>query len=353
MALVCLDDFRAYAKRHLPKGTWDYFEGGADECATRDDNILAFKRIRLRPRVLKNVSTVDTRTTIQGTEISCPVSIAPTGFHCLAWPDGETSMARGAEAQGVCYVTSMYSTSSLTDIVAAAPSGLRWFQLYMHKDRQLVTELVREVEALGFRVLVLTVDTPVGGKRRADLRNSFGLPAHLSLQIIPEARQVGAGHQLPIADIDPSVCWEDVSWLRSLTRLPIVLKGILTREDAEQAVGRGVQGILVSNHGGRQLDGVLATVDAVTEVVSAVRGRAEVYLDGGVRTGSDVLKALALGARCVFVGRPALWGLAYKGEQGVEQVLRILKEEFRLAMALSGCRNVLEISRDLVQPHKL
>ncbi|XP_038614444.1 hydroxyacid oxidase 2 isoform X1 [Tachyglossus aculeatus] len=260
MALVCLDDFRAYAKRHLPKGTWDYFEGGADECATRDDNILAFKRIRLRPRVLKNVSTVDTRTTIQGTEISCPVSIAPTGFHCLAWPDGETSMARGAEAQGVCYVTSMYSTSSLTDIVAAAPSGLRWFQLYMHKDRQLVTELVREVEALGFRVLVLTVDTPVGGKRRADLRNSFGLPAHLSLQIIPEARQVGAGHQLPIADIDPSVCWEDVSWLRSLTRLPIVLKGILTREDAEQAVGRGVQGILVSNHGGRQLDGVLATV---------------------------------------------------------------------------------------------
>ncbi|XP_069059099.1 2-Hydroxyacid oxidase 2 isoform X1 [Pleurodeles waltl] len=356
MSLICLSDFEAYAKDHLPKATWEYYAAGADECCTRDDNLLAFKRIRLRPRMLRDVSVTDTTTTVLGTEITCPIGIAPTAFHCLAWPDGEMSTARAAEAMNLCYIASTYSTCSVEEIVAAAPNGFRWFQLYVYRNRKLSEQLVHRVEALGFQALVLTVDVPYTGKRRSDIRNNFRLPAHLKVKNFEGVFEEDSGpdnYGVPVNTLDPSISWKDICWLKSLTSLPIVIKGILTKEDAELAVEHGVQGIVVSNHGGRQLDGEPATIDALSEIVDAVQGRIEVYIDGGIRTGSDVLKALALGAKCVFIGRPIVWGLAYKGEEGVRGILQILMDEFRLSMALSGCRNVCEINRNLIQFSKL
>ncbi|NWV51245.1 HAOX2 oxidase, partial [Daphoenositta chrysoptera] len=348
MAMVCLSDFEAYAKKYLPKIAWDYFAAGADDCTTRDENILAYKRIRFWPRMLRDVSVMDIRTKILGSEISFPVGIAPTGFHQLAWPDGEKSTARAARAMNTCYIASTYSTCTLEEISTAAPGGLRWFQLYIHCNRAASQQLVQRAEALGFQGLVLTVDLPYTGKRRDDIRNGFCLPPHMKVKNLEGAFEV-----CKMSPLDPSVTWNDVYWLRSLTHLPIIIKGILTREDAELAVRHGVQGIIVSNHGGRQLDEGPATIDALVEVVEAVQGRVEVYVDGGIRKGSDVLKALALGAKCVFIGRPALWGLAYKGEEGLQDVLRILQDEFRLSMALAGCASVSEIGKHLVQFSKL
>ncbi|NXK86080.1 HAOX2 oxidase, partial [Formicarius rufipectus] len=348
MAMVCLSDFEAYAKKYLPKIAWDYFSAGADDCNTRDENILAYKRIRFRPCMLRDVSMVDIRTKILGTEISFPVGIAPTGFHQLAWPDGEKSTARAAQVMNTCYIASTYATCTLEEISAAAPRGLRWFQLYIHRNRATSQQLVRRAEALGFQALVLTTDVPYTGKRRADIRNGFRLPPHMKLKNLEQEFEV-----CKMCLLDPSVTWNDIYWLQSLTHLPIIIKGILTKEDAELAVRHGVQGIIVSNHGGRQLDEAPASIDALVEVVEAVQGRVEVYLDGGIRKGSDVLKALALGAKCVFIGRPALWGLAYKGEEGLQDVLRILQDEFRLSMALVGCASVSEIGQHLVQVSKL
>ncbi|XP_067402465.1 2-Hydroxyacid oxidase 2 isoform X2 [Emydura macquarii macquarii] len=305
--------------------------------------------------MLRDMSVMDTGTMLLGTKISFPVGIAPTGFHQLAWPEGEKSTARAAETMNTCYITSTYSTCTVEEIAAAAPNGFRWFQLYIHRNRTLSEELVRRVEALGFQGLVLTTDLPYTGKRRDDIRNNFQLPPHLKVKNFEGAfeEESGSEYGLPPNSIDPSISWNDIYWLQSLTRLPIIIKGILTKEDADLAVRHGVQGIIVSNHGGRQLDGGPATIDALIEIVDAVQDSVEVYLDGGIRTGSDVLKALALGAKCVFIGRPALWGLTYKGEEGLQEVLQILHDEFRLSMALAGCHNVSEIGRHLVQFSKL
>ncbi|KTG03907.1 hypothetical protein cypCar_00003314 [Cyprinus carpio] len=357
MTMVCLNDFEEYAKQHLSKATWDYYEAGADDCCTRDDNLEAYKRIRLRPRILRDVSINDMRTSVLGMEISFPVGIAPTGFHCLAWHEGELATARATETVNTCYIASTYSTCSVEEIAAAAPNGYRWFQLYLYRDRKLSEQIVSRVEALGYKALVLTVDVPYTGKRRNDIRNQFKLPPHLMVKNFEGMFQEQAGSQeeygIPANTLDPSISWKDVYWLQSLTRLPIIIKGILTKEDAELAIEHGVQGIIVSNHGGRQLDGVPATIDCLPEIVDAVQGRVEVYMDGGIRTGNDVLKAIALGAKCVFIGRPAIWGLAYKGEEGVREILQILHDEFRLSMALSGCRNVAEINRNLIQFSRL
>uniref|UniRef100_A0A3P9Q4D7 (S)-2-hydroxy-acid oxidase n=1 Tax=Poecilia reticulata TaxID=8081 RepID=A0A3P9Q4D7_POERE len=302
MAMVCLTDFEEYANAHLSKATWDYYAAGADECCTRDDNLLAYKRIRLRPRILRDVSVSDTRTTVQGKEISFPVGIAPTAFHCLAWHEGEVATARATEGLNTCYITSTYSTCSVEEIVAAAPSGYRWFQLYVYRERKLSEQLVHRVEALGYKALVLTVDVPYTGKRRNDIRNQFRLPPHLKLYLshYKQETSVPEEYGIPANTLDPSISWKDIYWLQSITCLPIIIKGILTKEDAELAVEHGVQGIIVSNHGGRQLDGGPAS-----------------------------------------------------GEEGVREVLQILNDEFRLSMALSGCRNVAEISRNLVQFSKL
>ncbi|KAM3846561.1 2-Hydroxyacid oxidase 2 [Vipera latastei] len=355
MTLVCLSDFEAYAKKHLPKPIWDFFAAGADECYTRDENLMEYKRIYLRPRVLRDVSAIDPRTTILGSEIDFPVGIAPTGFHGLACPDGEQSTAKAAEAMNTCYIASTYSTFSVEEIVAAAPTGLRWFQLYLHRKRTFSEQLVRRVNALGFHALVLTVDVPYTGKRRNDIRNNYQFLKSIQVKNFKGAfeDEDQTEYGLPSGSIDPSINWNDITWLQSLTQLPIIIKGILTKEDAELAVRHGVQGIIVSNHGGRQLDGVLPTIAALVEVTTAVQGKIEVYLDGGIRTGNDVLKALALGAKCVFIGRPTVWGLAYKGKEGLQEVLKILKDEFCLSMALTGCKNVSEIGRHLVQYSKL
>ncbi|XP_062963047.1 2-Hydroxyacid oxidase 2 isoform X1 [Cynocephalus volans] len=349
MALVCLTDFEAQARQRLSKSTWDFIEGGADEGITRVENVTAFKKIRLRPRYLRDVSKVDTRTTIQGEEISAPICISPTSFHCLAWPDGEMSTARAAQATGICYVTSTYASCSLENIVAAAPRGLRWFQLYVQTDQQLNKQLIQRAESLGFKALVITVDVPMHGNRRQDIRNQLDLKGNLMLKDLQSPKEGNSIPYCQMSFISSSLCWDNLSWLQSITRLPIILKGILTKEDAELAVKHNVHGIIVSNHGGRQLDEVPASIDALTEVATAVKGKIEVYLDGGVRTGNDVLKALALGAKCIFLGRPILWGLACKGEHGVEEVLNILKNEFHTSMALTGCRSVAEINRDLIQ----
>nr|KAF6290694.1 hydroxyacid oxidase 2 [Myotis myotis] len=304
MSVVCLTDFEALARERLSKSTWDYIEGGAGEGFTRDDNIAAFKK-------------------------------------------------SAAQAAGICYITSTYASCTLEDIVAAAPRGFRWFQLYVQPDRQLNKQLVQRVESLGFRALVITVDVPKLGNRRHDIRNQLNLKTNLLLKDLRSPQERNSMPYLQMSPIDSSFCWEDLSWFRTITQLPIILKGILTKEDAELAVKHNVQGIIVSNHGGRQLDDVPASVDALPEVVAAVKGKLEVYLDGGVRTGNDVLKALALGAKCVFLGRPVLWGLACKGEHGVGEVLNILKDEFHTSMALTGCRSVAEINQDLIQFSRL
>ncbi|XP_006900378.1 PREDICTED: hydroxyacid oxidase 2 [Elephantulus edwardii] len=353
MSFVCLADFQAHAREHLSKSTWDFIDGGADDCFTRDDNIAAFKRIRLRPRFLRDVSQVDIKTTIQGEQISAPICIAPTGFHSLAWPDGEMSTARAAQAADICYITSTFASCTFEEIVTAAPRGLRWFQVYPYPNRELNKQLIQRVESLGFKALVMTLDVPTSGNRRQDTRNKLDLKTILLRKDLrfPEERHIAS--DLQMSPFDASFCWKDLSWFQGITQLPIILKGILTKEDAELAVKHNVQGIIVSNHGGRQLDDVAASIDALTEVVTAVQGKMEVYLDGGIRSGNDVLKALALGAKCVFLGRPILWGLACKGEQGVQEVLNILKKELHTSLTLAGCRSVAEISQDLVQFSRL
>ncbi|XP_060248984.1 2-Hydroxyacid oxidase 2-like isoform X2 [Meriones unguiculatus] len=257
---------------------------------------------------------------------------------------------KAAQEVNICYITSTYTSCTLEDIVAAAPGGLRWFQLSVQTDWELNKRLVQKAEALGFKALVITVDAPVIGNRRQNMRNQLNMEAKIMLKDLrsPEER-----NSTITASPSTSFCWDDLSVFQTMTRLPIILKGILTKEDAELAVKHNVQGIYVSNHGGRQLDGVPASIDALTEVVAAVKGKIEVYMDGGVRTGSDVLKALALGARCIFLGRPILWALTCKGEHGVKEVLNILKAELHTSMALSGCRSVAEISSDLIQFYRV
>ncbi|XP_041329890.1 hydroxyacid oxidase 1 isoform X2 [Pyrgilauda ruficollis] len=317
---------------------------------------------KLYPRVLRDVSVMDLSSRVLGQRVAVPVCVAATAMQRMAHPHGETATARACQAVGTGMMLSSWATSSIEEVAAAAPSGLRWLQLYAYKERQVTASLVRRAERAGYRGIFLTVDTPYLGRRLADVRNRFQLPPHLSLKnfssselAFSSGKDFGddSGLAVYVAEaIDATVSWEDVKWLRGLTSLPIVLKGILRADDAKEAVKLGVNGILVSNHGARQLDGVPATIDVLPEIVEAVEGKVEVFLDGGVRKGTDVLKALALGAKAVFVGRPVLWGLAYQGEEGVKEVLQMLKEEFRLAMALTGCRRVEEIGRTLIRRHQ-
>ncbi|CAH1227303.1 HAO1 [Branchiostoma lanceolatum] len=353
--MVCVADFEEYANEKLARTYKEYFSSGADQCQTLKENAEAFKRLRIRPRFLRDVSCRDLSTTLLGEKVDFPVGVSSTALQGLAWPDGDICTARAAAQLHSCMIVSTYANNSVEEISAASPGGLKWFQLYIMPDRPFTQRLVRRAEAAGYKALVVTVDLPVVGKRYPDLKNRFHLPPHLSVPNLQglqssasqsnDERNYGSG----ASPEDPALCWKDIDWLSSITNLPIILKGILTAEDAGIALDHpGVKGILVSNHGGRQLDGVPATIEVLPEIVAAVGERLEVYLDGGVRTGTDVLKALALGARAVFVGRPAIWGLAYNGEDGVAEVLKILRNELDLAMALSGCRCLAEIKHPLV-----
>ncbi|KAM4694889.1 2-Hydroxyacid oxidase 1 isoform 2-T2 [Discoglossus pictus] len=288
-----------------------------------------------------------------------PICVGATAMQRMAHPDGETATVRACRSLGTGMMLSSWATSSIEEVAEAAPDSLRWMQLYIYKDRNLTKSLVKRAERMGYKGIFLTVDTPYLGRRIDDVHNKFQLPTHLRMknfdtEDLAFSSKQGYGEDSGLAvyvaqAIDASISWDDIEWLKGITSLPIVAKGILRADDAKEAVKRGVRGILVSNHGARQLDGVPATIDVLQEIVEAVEGKVEVYLDGGVRKGTDVLKALALGARAVFIGRPALWGLAYQGEDGVKEVLQILMDEFKLAMALTGCCTVNEIEKALVR----
>ncbi len=348
-------DYEPLARERMDPGAWDYFRSGSEDEVSLRENRAAFERIRLRPRLLVDVSAIHVRTSVLGTPVSMPILVAPTAYQRLAHDDGERATARGAAAAGTLMTASTDATTSLEEIAEAG--GPLWFQLYVYRNRAASESLVRRAEKAGYRALVLTVDTPRLGRRERDIRNGFGLPSHLRLANFGEGLTVEPTHSASASGIaahalsrfDPSLTWEAVDWLRSITRMPVLLKGILTAEDAALAVAHGVDGIIVSNHGGRQLDGVPATIEALPEVVEAAGGRCEVYLDGGVRRGTDVLKALALGARAVLVGRPVLWGLAVNGEHGVRHVLDLLRDELETAMVLSGRPTLDSIDRTLLR----
>ncbi|KAF4320816.1 hypothetical protein BBO99_00002903 [Phytophthora kernoviae] len=342
-------EFEQYAKEYLPKGIYDYYASGADDMTTLKENREAFKRLVLHPRVLRDVSKMDITTTLLGQRISSPVCVAPTSTHCMAHPDGEIASSSAAAKANTCFVLSTMSTTSLEDVAAASTQAnadaLRWFQLYVFKNRQITIELVRRAEKAGYKAIVLTVDTPVLGKREHDIRNHFSVPRHLTMANFAPQNADSTDYADYVRNLyDQTLSWKDVQWLKNISKLPVVVKGILTPEDAKIAVEIGCEGVLVSNHGARQLDGVSATIDALPAIVKAVNGRAEVYMDGGVRRGTDVFKALALGARAVFVGRPVLYGLAHNGETGVSRVLRILNDELKHVMLFSGTGTLGNIS---------
>ncbi len=338
MAPVNVFEYEALAQSRMAPDAWAFYSSGSRDEETLRDNRAAFERLWLRPRVLVDISSIDMRTTVLGIPVSMPILVAPTAAHCLAHPDGECATAQAAGKAQTLMVASTESTRSLEDIANPA-SGPLWFQLYMYTTDN-VEKLVRRAEKAGYRAIVVTVDAPRWGPKERVLYADFHLPPHLAeVNFIEDNPQVD----------NVFGTWETISWLRSLTSLPILLKGILTAEDARLAVEHGVAGIVVSNHGGRQLDGVQATIDALPEVVAAVQGRCEVYLDGGIRRGTDVLKALALGARAVFVGRPVLWGLASNGAEGAYHVLELLRRELELAMALSGRPSLDSIDASLLK----
>jgi isopentenyl diphosphate isomerase/L-lactate dehydrogenase-like FMN-dependent dehydrogenase len=331
-------EYEAIARERLDPVHWDYFAGGSDDEVTLRANASDFARLRLRPRMLVDVSTCETSTTVLGTPVSMPVLVAPTADHCLAHPEGECATVQGAGAAGTLMIASTMSSRSIEEIARAA-SGPLWFQLYLHPTREIAATLVQRAEIAGCKAIVLTVDIPRMGNRERDRRNYWAdRPARGNLAGLTTQRHQGA-----------YLTWQDVDWLRSVTSLPVLVKGILTAEDALLALENGVSGIVVSNHGGRQLDSAITSIEALPEVIEAVAGRCEVYMDGGIRRGTDVLKALALGARAVLVGRPVLWGLAANGAQGVQHVLEILGSEFKLAMQLAGCPTLESIDRSLVK----
>lgn len=352
-----LGGLEARARAALPQQAWDYYASGADaeRCLAR--NLAAFERQLVHYRVLVDVAQRSLATRVLDAPIALPVVVAPTAFHRLACTDGELASVRAAGAAGTVFTLSTLSNTAVEDVVAAA-TGPVWFQLYVYRDRAATAALVQRVEAAGCRALVLTVDAPLLGRRERDVRNRFALPPGLgvaNLHAAGYARVPTAAGESGLAAyfadlLDPALTWDALAWLRGITTLPIVVKGIVRADDAARAVTAGAAAIVVSNHGGRQLDAAPATIDVLPRIADAVADRAEIYLDGGVRRGTDVLVALARGARAVLVGRPILWGLAAGGQQGAELALSILRRELDLAMALAGCADVAAITRDLVEP---
>ncbi|MDQ6828062.1 MAG: alpha-hydroxy-acid oxidizing protein [Gemmatimonadota bacterium] len=354
--IVNLESLELLAEAALPRMVFDYIAGGGGDEWTLRENREAFSRIQLMPRVLRGI-VPRLETTVLGTPISFPVLVAPMAMHGLVCEEAEPATARATAAAGTIMVASTVSNRTLEEI-AESSRGPRWFQLYIYRDRGVTRDLVERARAAGYGAICLTVDTPLAGQRDRDKRNAFTMSPVLTLANF-------AGHETPLGSLDDAtntsglstyiatrwdqtLTWDDVSWLREISPLPIVVKGILSPEDAKLAVERGAAAIIVSNHGGRQLDGVPATISVLRDVSNAVNGACEVLLDGGVRRGTDVLKALALGARAVLLGRPVLWGLTLDGESGARAVLEHLRAETALAMGLAGCASVAELSEDLI-----
>jgi isopentenyl diphosphate isomerase/L-lactate dehydrogenase-like FMN-dependent dehydrogenase len=339
---INVNDYEVLAQKCLPKPVWDYYYGGSEDEMTVRANREDFARLRLRPRMLVDVSVIDTRTTAMNAPIRMPILIAPSASQRMAHPDGELAMARAAGNAGTIMGVSTVATHSIEEIAQVA-TGPLWLQLYVYRNRDVSAMLVQRAHAAGYHAIMLTVDTTYLSKRERERRNNFVVPPP------PLLAANFTGRYASETEMSPSLTWEMIPWLRSLSPLPILLKGILTAEDALLAVEHGVDGIIVSNHGGRQLDSAVSTIEALPEIVDAVAGRCEVYLDGGIRRGTDVIKALALGARAVLVGRAPLWGLAVNGQTGIEHVLDILREELEMAMALSGRPTLASIDRSLVK----
>ncbi len=338
MSAVSVSDYVDAAAAKVDPAVWCYFEGGAGDEVTLRANRAAYGRWRLRPRMLVDVSEVTTATTLLGTPVSMPLGIAPFAMQRLIDPEGEVATARAAAAGGVLMAVSTLTTSSHAEI-ATAGAGPRWVQLYVLRDRQRTLDHIHEAREAGYSAVVLTVDLPYVGRRERDLRLGFQNPP--------------PGLHLPYASLfetSAALTWRDLEWIRSELPLPLVLKGILTREDATLAVEHGADAVWVSNHGGRQLDGVAAGLDALPEVADAVAGRCEVYVDGGIRRGTDVLKALALGARAAFAARAFACALAVDGEPGVAHALSLLRDEIALGLGLLGCTAPDQVARAHVEP---
>ncbi|RLK54380.1 4-hydroxymandelate oxidase [Actinokineospora cianjurensis] len=353
---VDVADYAEHAKATLAGDVLGYLDGGSGAEWTLRENTAAYDRIRLRPRVLVDVESVDTAVDLLGSSLAAPLGVAPMAYHALVHPEAELATVKATGAAGALFVASMFASTDLVGMADAA-TGPLWMQLYWLRDRGALLDLVGRVEQAGYRALVLTVDAPKVARRARDLRSGFTLPPHvravnLAAELMAASHVAEAGvsaiERHSRERFDPTITWADLGWLRERTRLPLVLKGILTAEDARLAVGTGVDAVVVSNHGGRQLDGVPATVDVLAEVVDAVAGRLPVLVDGGVRRGTDVLKALALGAATVLVGRPVLWGLAHSGAAGAEHVLRLLRAELEEAMALCGRPTAVEVDRSVL-----
>ncbi|MBO1057717.1 MAG: alpha-hydroxy-acid oxidizing protein [Dolichospermum sp. JUN01] len=355
LSAINLFGYEQLAKEHLSQMAFDYYSSGAWDEVTLRDNLAAFTRVKLRPKMLVDVSKINLTTQVLGESLQLPLLIAPMAFQCLADPEGEIATALAAADAGVGMVLSTLATKSLEEVATVA-NGLQWFQLYIHKDQGLTQALVQRAYTAGYKAICLTVDAPMLGKRERDQRNEFTLPpglhpanlTNISGLDIPQAPGESGLLTYFAQQINPAVTWQDLEWLQSLSPLPLVVKGILRADDAVRAVEYGAQAIVVSNHGGRQLDGAIASLDALPDIIAAVDGKAEVLLDGGIRRGTDILKALAYGAKAVLIGRPVLWGLAVAGKIGVSHIISLLQDELNLAMALSGCASLGDIDSSLV-----
>jgi len=349
--LVNVSDFERAAEEKLDAGVAGYFFGGAGDELTLRENVSAWGHWRLRPRMLAGLSEWRTETELLGGEIALPVLVAPVAYQGLVDPEGEAAMARAAASAGTVMCLSTLATMRPRPVAEAAPGGRRWFQLYCFQDEGVTRALVEEACECGYEAIVVTVDAPRGGNRERDRRTGFKIPAELGVPNVEAA--VGSGRAITIEEtfelMEPALTWSYLEDLASDCRVPVLVKGVLTAEDATLAVEHGAAGVVVSNHGGRQLDRCLATADALPEVVDAVEGRGAVLVDGGIRRGVDVAIALALGADAVLVGRPALWGLAVGGEAGAHRVLDLLREELHLTLALCGCASPAELGRAHVQ----
>lgn len=350
---VCVADFRRIAAVQLPRPTFEYIETGSADEVTLRDNVAAFQRIKLLPPILSGVATTDLSTTVLGVPIKLPILLAPVAAQRMYHPHGALAAARAAAACGTVFGVSSSAANSIEEIAAAA-DGPKWYQLYVPKNRNIARRLVERAEKLSYKAIVVTVD--LGEWKDADRRNRFMLPREMLLKHLQDVGfpdvDPGMSHDQLIAynaaAWDQALSWDFFDWLRSATKLPLIIKGILRTDDARRAVDVGLDGIVVSNHGGRRLDGVPATIDRVAAVVEAVGGKAEVFMDGGVRRGTDVVKALALGARAVLIGRPYAWALAADGEAGVRRVVELLRDELQNALVACGCRSVRDVPKSLL-----
>jgi 4-hydroxymandelate oxidase len=352
--LLNLADYEGLARERMAPASWEYVSGAAADEITLRWNREAFDRVALAPRVLTDVSKLDTRVTLFGHELPFPILLAPTGFQRMVHPEGEAAVARGAGAAKALLVMSSAATTAVEDIAKAA-TGPLWFQLYVQRDRGFTRELVGRAEQAGAKALVLTVDTPVIGVRNREARSGFCLPPGMELPNLKGAYgkenatpHRSMGDSIYSETLDPTLTWKDLDWLLKLAKAPVLLKGILNPGDAERAAGAGAAGIIVSNHGGRNLDTTPASLEALPRVVERAGDEMAVLMDGGIRRGTDVLKALALGARAVLIGRPYLYGLGVAGAEGVTRVVNLLRQEFEMAMALTGRTRLKEIDRSVL-----